>query len=82
MFPTRQAPPARPGDALIDGHQDLAGPDGEDEIDPTEGRRRRWYHLRPKPRRPTDLWGFNSTWWMVLGWPLLVVFAVSPWPWW
>jgi hypothetical protein len=82
MFPTRQAPPARPGDALIDDHQDLSGPDGEDEIDPAEGRRRRWYHLRPKPRRPTDLWGFNSTWWMVLGWPLLVVFAVSPWPWW
>ena len=82
MFPTRQAPPARPGDALIDDHQDLAGPDGEDEIDPTEGRRRRWYHLRPKPRRPTDLWGFNSTWWMALGWPLLIVFALSPWPWW
>jgi hypothetical protein len=47
-----------------------------------EGRRRRWYHLRPKPRRPTDLWGFNSTWWMVLAWPLLIAFAVSPWPWW
>ena len=43
---------------------------------------RRWYHLRPKPARRTDLWGFNSTWWMVLGWPLLIVFAVSPWPWW
>jgi hypothetical protein len=81
MFPTRQAPPARPGDAWIDD-QDIAGPDGEDEIDATEGRGRRWYHLRPKPRRGTDLWGFNSTWWMVLGWPLLIVFAVSPWPWW
>ena len=81
MFPTRQAPPARPADAWTDG-QDRAGPDGEDEIDPIAGQRRRWYHLRPKPRRPTDLWGFNSTWWMVLGWPLLIVFAVSPWPWW
>jgi hypothetical protein len=45
-------------------------------------RGRRWYHLRPKPRRRTDLWGFNSTWWMVLGWPLLIIFAISPWPWW
>jgi hypothetical protein len=81
MFPTRQAPPARPGDAWI-ADQDIAGPDGEDEIDATEGRERRWYHLRPKPRRPTDLWGFNSTWWMVLGWPLLIIFALSPWPWW
>ena len=81
MFPTRQAPPARPADAGLED-QDLAGPDREDEIDPTKGQQRRWYHLRPKPRRPTDLWGFNSTWWMVLGWPLLIVFAVSPWPWW
>ena len=48
----------------------------------TEDGGRRWYHLRPKPARRTDLWGFNSTWWMVLGWPLLVVFAISPWPWW
>ena len=80
MFPTRQAPPARPGDARTD--QDLAGPDGEDAIDSTEDQRRRWYHLRPKPRRPSDLWGFNSTWWMALGWPLLIVFALSPWPWW
>jgi hypothetical protein len=81
MFPTRQAPPARPADAWIDD-QDRAGPDGEDEIGPTEGQRRRWYHLRPNPRRRTDLWGFNSTWWMALGWPLLIAFAVSPWPWW
>jgi hypothetical protein len=80
MFPTPQSSDARAGEApMIEAH-DVAGPDGEDEI--TEGERRRWYHLRPKPRRPTDLWGFNSTWWMVLGWPLLIVFAVSPWPWW
>jgi hypothetical protein len=62
MFPTRQAPPARPADAGLED-QDLAGPDREDEIDPTEGQQRPWYHLRPKPR-PTDLWGFNSTWWI------------------
>jgi hypothetical protein len=43
---------------------------------------RRWYHLRPKPRRPTDLLGFNSSWWMALGWPLLIVVALFPFPWW
>jgi hypothetical protein len=41
-----------------------------------------WYHVRPKPARRTDLWGFGSTWLMVLGWPLLIVLAISPWPWW
>ena len=81
MFPTRP-PDARAGEAPIIAAHNLAGPDGEDESDPTKGQRRRWYHLRPKPARRTDLWGFNSTWWMVLGWPLLIVFAVSPWPWW
>ena len=82
MFPTRQAPPARPVDARIIDDQDLAGPDAQDEIDATDEGGRRWYHLRPKPRRRTDLWGFNSTWWMALAWPLLIIFAVSPWPWW
>ena len=43
---------------------------------------RRWYHLRPKPRRRTDLWGFNSTWWMAVGWPVLLVLALFPFPWW
>jgi hypothetical protein len=36
----------------------------------------------PKPRRRTDVWGFNSTWWMAPGWLLLIVLAISPWPWW
>jgi hypothetical protein len=43
---------------------------------------RRWYHLRPKPARRTDLWGFNSTWWMAVGWPVLLVLALFPFPWW
>jgi hypothetical protein len=34
---------------------------------------RRWYHLRPEPRRRSDLMGFNSTWWMVLIWALIIV---------
>jgi len=43
---------------------------------------RRWYHLRPEPRRRTDLWGINSTWWMVVVWILILVVAFSPIPWW
>jgi hypothetical protein len=81
MFPTRP-PDAPAGEAPIIAAHDLAGPDGEDEIDATDGRERRWHDLRPKPRRPTDFWGFNSSWWMVLGWPLLILLAISPWPWW
>ena len=84
MSDTREAPQAQAGPehARTINDRDRAGPDREDEIDPTEDRGRRWYHLRPKPRRRNDLWGFNSAWWMALGWPLLIVFAVSPWPWW
>jgi hypothetical protein len=29
----------------------------------TDERGRRWYHLRPEPRRRTDLTGFISWWW-------------------
>jgi hypothetical protein len=43
---------------------------------------RRWYHLRPKPRRRSDLMGFNATYWMVLIWALIIVLALSPLPWW
>ena len=82
MSHTRQGPASRVRGSRIIGDYDLAGPDGEDEIDAIDEGGRRWYHLRPKPRRRTDLWGFNSTWWMVLGWPLVIAFAISPWPWW
>jgi hypothetical protein len=50
--------------------------------DATADRRRRWYHLRPKHRRPTDFMGFNATLWMVLVWPIVIVLAVFPFPWW
>jgi hypothetical protein len=43
---------------------------------------RRWYQLRPKPPRRSDLMGFNSTYWMVLIWAVIIVLIVSPWPWW
>jgi hypothetical protein len=42
---------------------------------------RRWYHLRPKPRRGTDFMGFNSTWWMALGWFTLLIVVAFPFPW-
>jgi len=84
MSRTREVPQAQAGaeDARIIKDRDLAGPDGEDEIDAIDEGGRRWYHLRRKPRRRTDLWGFNSAWWMALGWPLLIALAISPWPWW
>jgi hypothetical protein len=53
-----------------------------DEIGAIDDRGRRWYQLRPKPRRRTDLWGFNSTWWMALGWGIVILVAISPYPWW
>jgi hypothetical protein len=43
---------------------------------------RSWYRLRPKPRRHTDLWGFNSFWRMMLGWTVALLLALSPFPWW
>ena len=47
-----------------------------------DGRRRRWHHLRPQPRRRTDLMGFNSTWWMAVVWTIVIVVAFFPFPWW
>jgi hypothetical protein len=55
---------------------------GEGKIEAIAGRGRRWYHLRPEPRRRTDLMGFNSTWWMAVAWLIVIVLAVSPYPWW
>ena len=43
---------------------------------------RRWYHLRPEPRRRTDLMGFSSTLWMAVGWLIVIVVIVFPFPWW
>jgi hypothetical protein len=44
--------------------------------------KRRWYHLRPQPRRSADLMGFNSTLWMVLVWLVVIVLIAYPFPWW
>jgi hypothetical protein len=40
---------------------------------------RRWHHLRPTPRRRTDFFGVNSTWWMVLAWLILILAIFFPW---
>jgi hypothetical protein len=48
----------------------------------SDDRGRRWYHLRPKPRRGIDFIGFNSTWWMPLGWLVLLIVVAFPFPWW
>lgn len=82
MSRTRHArQPGRGNTRIIEEH-DRAGPHDQDEIEATDDRGRRWYRLRPKPRRRTDLWGFNSTWWMALGWVIVTALAVSPFPWW
>jgi hypothetical protein len=46
------------------------------------GHERRWYHLRPQPRRRADVMGFNSVWWMTVGWVALLLVAAFPFPWW
>ena len=82
MSRTQRTAQGGPGDARVTEERHLTGQDREDEVEGTDDRGRRWYHLRPEPRRRTDLMGFNSTWWMALGWAVLIVLAVVPIPWW
>lgn len=56
----------------------IVGPDGEDEIEATDDRGRRWYDLRPAPRGRADLMGFNRTWWLAFA-VFLIVIAFFPW---
>jgi len=69
-----------PGDARIIQEQHITGSQREDEIEATDDRGRRWYHLRPEPRRRTDIMGLNTTWW-ALFWLIVIVVLVEPW-WW
>lgn len=78
MSRTRQSRQAGCGSIRIVEAHDRADRHDRDGIEATDDRRRRWYRLRPKPRRRIDLWGFNSTWWMALGWAILIVLAVVP----
>jgi hypothetical protein len=82
MSHPQKAAQGGPGDARISEEHQIAGPHGEDEPEATDDRRRRWSHLRPKPRRRADLMGFNSKLWMVVVWLIVIVVAVFPFPWW
>jgi hypothetical protein len=61
---------------LIEEHH-ARGPYGEDELEATDEYGRRWYHLRPEPRRRYDLVGFNYTWWLIWIFVIFVIFL--PW---
>jgi hypothetical protein len=61
-------------------HTQHAAPGGRRDTRIVEEHHRRWHHLRPQPRRRTDLMGFNSTLWMALGW-LIVILLLFPFPW-
>jgi len=61
---------------LIEEHH-VVGPDGEDQIEATDDRGRRWYHLRPEPRSRYDFIGFNYTWWLI--WILFIFIIFAPW---
>jgi hypothetical protein len=82
MTQTKEVTQAGPGDAPIIEERHITGPHGEDEIEATDDRRRRWYHPRPEPRRRTDLMGFNSRLWMALGWLIVILVVVFPFPGW
>lgn len=60
---------------LIEEHH-IVGPHGEDEVEATDERGRRWYHLRPEPRIRYDLIGFNYVWWLI--WILFIVIIFFP----
>jgi hypothetical protein len=70
------------GDAQIVEEHHATEAHGEHDNEITDKRRRRWYHPRPEPRRRTDLMAFNSTWWMALGWLILILLVVFPFPFW
>jgi hypothetical protein len=61
---------------LVEEHH-VVGPYGEDELEATDERGRRWYHLRPEPRRRYDLIGFNYTWWVI--WIVFILIVFLPW---
>jgi hypothetical protein len=82
MSHTQGATKDGPRDARIIEEHRITGPHGEDEIEGTDDRGRRWYHPRPEPRRRTDLMGFNSKWWMAVGWFALLLVVLFPFPWW
>lgn len=57
----------------------FVGADGQDDIEATDDRGRRWYHLRPEPRGRADVMGFGYTWWVFL---IVLIIVFLPWGWW
>ncbi len=56
----------------------VVGPYGDDELEATDERGRRWYHRRPEPRRRYDYFGLNYTWWIGI-WFLFILIVFLPW---
>jgi hypothetical protein len=81
MSDTQEAAQGGRRDTRIVEEHHIAGPHGEDEIEAIDDRGRRWHQVRPRPRRRTDLMGFNSTLWMALGWLIVILLLVFPFPW-
>ena len=83
MAHTRESPQRGPDDARIIGEHHIAGRHDEGETAAGDGSGRRWYYLRPEPRRRSDLMGFNSTWWMAVVWVIVILVIAFPFPrWW
>ena len=78
---TRETPPSGRRDPRIVEEHHIAGAHGEDEIEAIDDRGRRWHQVRPEPRRRSDLMGFNSRLWMALGWLIVILLLVFPFPW-
>jgi len=47
------------------------------DLEATDDRGRRWYHLRPDPRMRYDMFGFNYSWWLI--WIVFVLIVFLPW---
>ena len=52
---------------------------GQEDIEATDDRGRRWYHLRPQPPGRADVLGFGFMWWAFL---ILLIIVFLPWGWW
>jgi len=81
MSDTQEAAQGGRRDPRIVEEHHIAGAHGEDEIEAIDDRGRRWRQVRPQPRRRSDLMGFDSAWWMALGWLVVILLLVFPFPW-
>jgi hypothetical protein len=71
-----------PGDPQLVEDDDAPRSRQEDTNGGIDSHGRSWYQFRPEPRRRSDLMGVNSRWWMALGWLILVLLIVFPFPFW